>query len=359
VALCKVTKGLHDTAKGEVFEFEKVEQFREPVALKQLQLLPELEKCEPLINNQGSLFRLTPNEYGIIRSIIDEENEMGPIGKEQAPIYSIEQCAEATGFPPLQVDKWRLAVERKGQAVFYGPPGTGKTFIAHHLARHIVGGGKGFVELIQFHPTYAYEDFMQGIRPDTDEKGNLTFELTSGRFISFCLKARQCEGTCVLIIDEINRANLSRVFGELMYLLEYRNREIPLAGGKPFSIPPNVCIIGTMNTADRSIALVDFALRRRFAFIELFPEYDLLLGFQKKRGFDARGLVAMLREINTRINDKNFSLGISFFMADNLSDKIEHIWTMEIEPYLEEYFFSQPETVNSFRWAKIKERVIG
>jgi 5-methylcytosine-specific restriction protein B len=354
VALCKVTKGLHDTAEGEVFEFEKVEQFMEPVALKQLQSVPELEKCEPLMNNQGSLFSLTPNEYKTIRSMIDEQSEV----PEQAPTYTIEQCAEATGFPASRIDRWRLAIERKGQAVFYGPPGTGKTFIADHLSCHIVSGSNGFVELIQFHPAYAYEDFMQGIRPDTDEKGNLLFKLTPGRFLSFCKKARHCKGPCVLIIDEINRANLSRVFGELMYLLEYRDRDIPLAGGMQFSIPPNVRVIGTMNTADRSIALVDFALRRRFAFIELSPEYDVLLGFQQKRGFDARGLVTMLREVNTKINDKNFSLGISFFMVDNLVDKLEHIWTMEIETYLEEYFFSQLEAVNSFRWTRIKERVI-
>ena len=106
------------------------------------------------------------------------------------------------------------------------------------------------------------------------------------------MRARQRSGPCVLIVDEINRANLSRVFGELMYLLEYRDVEISLAGGERFSIPPNVRLIGTMNTADRSIALVDFALRRRFAFIELRPEYDILLVYQRKRGFEATGLVS-------------------------------------------------------------------
>jgi len=271
--------------------------------------------------------------------------------------YSIEQCAEAIGFPTQRIKKWHQAIERKGQAVFYGPPGTGKTFISEHIAKYIVGGSDGFIDLIQFHPAYAYEEFMQGIRPVTDERGNLIFELKEGRFLSFCNKARQCAGPCVLIIDEINRANLSRIFGELMYLLEYRNKDIPLAGGRRFSIPPNVKLIGTMNTADRSIALVDFALRRRFAFIELTPEYEVLLAFQKKQGFNAGGLVSVLNEVNTKINDKNFSLGISFFMVENLARKIEHIWAMEIEPYLDEYFFSQPEAVHPFKWTTIKGRI--
>lgn len=358
VALCKVTKGLYDSPEGEGFEFEKVEDFPESVPFKQLHSLPELKNCEPLNNNQGSLFRLTPNEYEAIRGIIDEKNEEIKLPTQKALLYTIEQCAESTGFPPSKIEAWKSAIKRKGQIVFYGPPGTGKTFLANHLARHLVGGSDGFIELIQFHPAYAYEEFMQGIRPDTDAKGNLLFELTPGRFLSFCQKARVCEGPCVLIIDEINRANLSRVLGELMYLLEYRNRGIPLAGGLSFSIPTNVYIIGTMNTADRSIALVDFALRRRFAFIELSPEYNILRKFHQDRGVNVQPLLDKLREINTRINDKNFFLGISFFMVENLMEVIEQIWIMEIEPYLEEYFFSQPDSVNSFRWNNIKDKII-
>lgn len=161
-----------------------------------------------------------------------------------------------------------------------------------------------------------------------------------------------------MIIDEINRANLSRVFGELMYLLEYRHKDIPLAGGVRFCIPRNVFVIGTMNTADRSIALVDFALRRRFAFLKLAPEYDILAAFQRKQSFDATGLIAVLRDVNTRTNDKNFSLGISFFLVEELAARIESIWRMEIETYLEEFFYSQPEVVNNYRWESVKERIV-
>ena len=131
------------------------------------------------------------------------------------------------------IDQWR----RKQQLILYGPPGTGKTYLAERLARYLVDGG-GFSELVQFHASYAYEDFVQGIRPRVVE-GALHYELAAGRFLRFCTKARQAgEKPCALIIDEINRANLARVFGELMYLLEYRHRSIGLRWRPGFSSPP-------------------------------------------------------------------------------------------------------------------------
>src|SRR6185369_3149621 len=137
----------------------------------------------------------------------------------------------------------------------------------------------------------------------------------------------------VLIIDELNRANLSRVFGELMYLLEYRGKSVPLANsGALFSIPSNVYIIGTMNTADRSIALVDHALRRRFSFIHLAPDYDVLRSHLEKNG-----LVKALRAVNAAIDDRNYEIGISFFLKDGaaLRSTLKDVWEGEIEPYLE------------------------
>jgi 5-methylcytosine-specific restriction protein B len=159
--------------------------------------------------------------------------------------YSIEQCTEDTGFDLEVLQGWIRAIERKGQAILYGPPGTGKTFMARALAKHLVSETDGFVDLVQFHPAYSYEDFIQGIRPKKVE-GGLDYPTLPGRFLDFCCKARErIGGTCVLIIDEINRANLSRVFGELMYLLEYREEQVPLAGGT-FTIPANVRMIGTI-----------------------------------------------------------------------------------------------------------------
>jgi len=276
---------------------------------------------------------------------------------EPNPEYSLIQCAEETGFDESRLARWVRAIERKKQAIIYGPPGTGKTFLAERLARHLIGGGDGFMEVVQFHPAYAYEDFVQGIRPQSRGDGRLDYPLVPGRFLEFCNRARSRQGRCGLIIDEINRANLARVFGELMYLLEYRDREIPLASGGTFRIPDNVRIIGTMNTADRSIALVDHALRRRFAFIALYPDYDVLRRYHEKTGFNVEGLIKTLQRLNQQIGDQHYEVGISFFLRQDVDEQIEDIWQMEIEPYLEEYFFDQREKVEEFRWNKIKQTI--
>jgi 5-methylcytosine-specific restriction protein B len=251
------------------------------------------------------------------------------------------------------------AVKRKGQAILYGPPGTGKTFVAEHLARHLLAGGHGVRELVQFHPAYAYEDFILGIRPETTDHGQLTYEPREGRFLTFCKDAAERDDTSVLIIDEINRANLAQVFGELMYLLEYRDREVELAGGRRLRVPPNVVILGTMNTADRSIALMDYALRRRFAFLRLDPNYELLTEFLEGTGFPPDGLVNLLREVNDTIGDPNYHLGVSFFLLSDLQDHIEDVWRMEVEPYLEEFFFDQPDRTAPFAWERVRPRLLG
>lgn len=277
------------------------------------------------------------------------------------PVNRVVELEDISNQSNIQVEilaRWVRAIERKGQAVIYGPPGTGKTFIAEHLANHLIGGGNGFSEFVQFHPAYAYEDFIQGIRPSTTGNGTLCYSLTPGRFLDFCTRAKERSGKCVLIIDEINRANLARVFGELMYLLEYRNSEIPLAGGEYLSIPENVRLIGTMNTADRSIALVDHALRRRFAFIALRPQYETLIKSHADSGFPIGQLVSILKRLNGVIGDPNYEVGISFFIRKDLADHIEDIWCMEVEPYIEEYFFDQPGKVDEFRWSNIGQELL-
>lgn len=269
--------------------------------------------------------------------------------------YSLPELANETGYDEKTLQQWIDAIHRKGQAIFYGPSGTGKTYIAQKLACYLTAQGDGFQELVQFHPAYAYEDFVQGIRPFTDNDGNLHYALQNGRFLQFCQNASQYEGTCVLIIDEINRANLASVFGELMYLLEYRSTEIPLAAGGTFSIPANVRIIGTMNTADRSIALVDHALRRRFAFINMPPNMDILRHYHQNNDFDPEPLINILNQINTQIDDPHFALGIAYFLSPKIADTLPAIWRMEIEPYLEEYFYDRPEQVATFRWEQVNQ----
>jgi hypothetical protein len=290
----------------------------------------------------------------------NEESAIGTNGTLPSlqPLYSLAEMAANTRMAEEDLAGWVRAIERKGQAILYGPPGTGKTYIAERLARHLVGGGDGFWEIVQFHPAYSYEDFIQGLRP-TSREGRIEYPVVPGRFLDFCKGAEGKTGPCVLVIDEINRADLPRVFGELMYLLEYRDRHVPLAtSGQLFQIPKNVRILGTMNTADRSIALVDHALRRRFAFLALYPNYDVLRDFHSSgAGFDAAGLTQVLEELNACM-ERNYQVGISFFLRANLADHLEDIWRTEIEPYLEEYFFDKPDAVRAFSWDMIGTRVM-
>ncbi len=300
----------------------------------------------------------TPNRANFRISRI-EWKALGPLinlPTVGVPDYTLAQCAAETGVDETTLESWVRAIERKGQAILYGPPGTGKTYTAERLARYLVGNRDGFVETVQFHPAYAYEDFIQGIRPQS-EQGQLMYPMVPGRFLDFCERAEKRQGICVLIIDEINRANLSRVFGELMYLLEYRDKQMPLAGGGTLRIPSRVRIIGTMNTADRSIALVDHALRRRFAFLPLSPNYTVLENFHAKAGKSITGLVEVLKRLNHEIDNPHYEVGISFFMRADLDQQIADIWQMEIEPYLEEYFFDRPNKVASFRWEVIQTKV--
>ncbi len=283
---------------------------------------------------------------------------------KQKPNYSLSRCVNKTGFDQTELERWIKAINRKKQAILYGAPGTGKTYLADKLSKYLIGkidsARDGFLELVQFHPAYTYEDFIQGIRPQARPDGRLDYQIVPGRFLEFCKKAESREGLCVLIIDEINRTNLTQVFGELMYLLEYRDKKIRLAGSnESFGIPQNVRIIGTMNTADRSIALVDHALRRRFAFIEIRPNYDVLRRYheKKKSGFQVDGLIETLKRLNNAIADKHYEIGISYFLTENLAEELEDIWQMEIEPYLEEYFYDQLGKVDEFRWDNINQQV--
>ena len=274
--------------------------------------------------------------------------------------YTLANLARDTSIDHSELERWISAIDRKGQAILYGPPGTGKTYTARFIARYLSQRDrkKGIVGLVQFHPAYTYEDFMQGLRPVSEEGQPLTYIVKSGRFLDFCEEARGQEGTCVLIIDEINRANLSEVLGELMYLLEYRNESIALAvDGTDFEIPSNVRLLGTMNTADRSIALVDHALRRRFAFFRLAPNYQLLREAHAHTGFAVDGLITLLQRLNNAVDDSHFEVGVSFFLGSNLAESIQDIWQMEIEPYLEEYFFDSPDKIDEFCWDQVQSTV--
>ena len=246
-----------------------------------------------------------------------------------------------------------LYISDKQQLVFFGPPGTGKTFVALKFADYLTQHG-GEVRTVQFHPSYAYEDFIEGLRPGKDNNGNLSYSVVDGVFKRLCEKARQnIRKTYVLIIDEINRGNVARVFGELLFLLERRDEKVELPySKKPFSIPRNVVVIGTMNTADRSIALMDLALRRRFHFVEMLPKDEVLKGWlaQNKKPSSVHSLFTLL---NSQLRKEGVSddhlIGHAHFMTNALSDDfLELIWRGTIEPLVRELFFAEPEKLQKF-----------
>jgi hypothetical protein len=269
-------------------------------------------------------------------------------------IQDLAVLAEQLGFSLSTLEQWLSQLQRKKQIILQGPPGTGKTYAARLLSQWLTQEGGQF-QLVQFHPSYSYEDFIQGYRPRSIN-GQLVFNLEDGVFKRFCDQARMSTEPHVFIIDEINRANLSSVFGELMYLLEYRDQTIQLQSGELFSIPENVFIIGSMNTADRSIALMDHALRRRFAFLNLLPNYDLLLTQTHNEGLHLPALIDTLQEINLTIGDTHYWLGHSYFLSGNLSESLPAIWQGEIYPYLIEHFFDQKEQIEQFSWPQVERR---
>ncbi len=297
------------------------------------------------------------NSLAILAGII-EKRSFPKRKRKKLWVYSNEDFSKDTGLSIEKIEQLKSELSRKKNIIFQGPPGTGKTYIAERLAWNFIEGTNGQTGLVQFHPSYTYEDFVQGFRPVLRNK-MLSYELQDGTFKAFCHEAsKDPEEPYVMLIDEINRANISRVFGELMHLLEYRDKDITLeASGERFRIPENVYLIGTMNTADRSIAIVDYALRRRFTFLNLYPDYDVLKDYLDSYDLPYRSLIEVLKDINGEINDPNYFLGISYFMHDGrrLKADLPDIWKGEIEPYLEEYFYDTPEKSRMYNFEALKE----
>lgn len=249
-------------------------------------------------------------------------------------------------------------LNKKKNIILEGAPGVGKTFMAKRLAYSIIGSkDSSKVELIQFHQSYSYEDFIEGYRPS--ENG---FELQRGIFYKLCKKAfNDKSNNYYLIIDEINRGNLSKIFGELLMLIEYDKREDSLKlaySEEDFSVPNNLYIIGLMNTADRSLALIDYALRRRFSFIRIEPAFDsekFLKNFKEKFDKDYSNIIDIIKKINDAIeNDKSlgsgFKIGHSYFCPNIIDRKgnkkdLEDIIKYEIIPLLEEYWYDDEDTL--------------
>ncbi|MGM7666088.1 McrB family protein [Microbacterium sp. A93] len=289
----------------------------------------------------------------------DQQSAMDTADPEQSEL----DLVDPRGFTPEGIDVTALskevdldsewisrvvgALHRRGQVILYGPPGTGKTFVAKALTRAVTGR-QDAARRIQFHPSYTYEDFFAGYRP-REKNGQLVFELVKGPLRRIAEDARKDPDIAhVLLIDEINRANLSKVFGELYYLLEYRDEPIDLLyagsgtdGGDTFALPPNVLIIGTMNTADRSIALLDSAMRRRFSFFELHPDVAPVAGILERwveRYPQTLPLPELFAELNSRIRDREDRIGPSHLLRqENLTEAdLAAIWAENLLPLLEE-----------------------
>ncbi|MBC6700386.1 AAA family ATPase [Hymenobacter puniceus] len=276
--------------------------------------------------------------------------------------YSLEQAAQELFVPEDKLAAILAGLRRRRNLILQGPPGTGKTFLARRLAWLELGTTAATnIELVQFHPSYSYEDFVQGFRPDADGK----FQLQDGVLPDFCRRAAQHPGQpYFLLVDELNRGNLSRIFGELLVLLEADKRgpahavRLPYspAGAPRFFVPENVFIIGTMNLADRSLAPLDYALRRRFAFVELAPEFGApLQKFLSGRGVPAavvERLTQRLTVLNRTISDDPdlgtaFCIGHSYFCHPPSDPATADAWLtlilkQEIAPLLDDYWLDQP-----------------
>lgn len=347
VCICKIA----DKKDGKSILVEKTENLDVPIEYSVLKSDDELSKMEYLKNPLGSLFKLTKDEYIGVMDLISEENPSDnskPVNK----VYSKDDFLAEVYMTETKYNRLLNVLKRKKNIILQGAPGVGKTFAAKRLAYAMMGEkDKERIEFIQFHQNYSYEDFIMGYKP-TENGG---FAMQYGVFYRFCKKAENNpEHDYFFIIDEINRGNMSKVFGELLLLIEkdYRGTSSKLAyQNLNFSVPKNIYIIGMMNTADRSLAMIDYALRRRFSFFDMEPGFETsgFKAYQEKLASEKfNALIECIQELNAEIADdpslgKGFCIGHSYFcglQADECTQEVlEDIVEYDILPMLSEYWF--------------------
>lgn len=348
---------------GEKLFFEKVEGLTSPIDYATLRGYPELERMEYFQNPQGSLFKLTRGEYDFILDMIREEN---PVALEASiDAYTKSDFLDEVYMTEKRYESLVAVFRNKKNIILQGAPGVGKTFAARRLAWSMMGEkDDGRIEFVQFHQNYSYEDFMMGYKPVEDG-----FELKYGIFYRFCQKAaNHPDKEFFFIIDEINRGNMSKIFGELLMLIEkdYRGTKATLAyNGLSFSVPKNLYIIGMMNTADRSLAMIDYALRRRFSFFEVEPGFDSegFIQYQNSLNNETLNeLVSKVKDLNREISldkslGKGFCIGHSYFCGRDVCTEewLHSIVDYDILPMLSEYWFDDVGKLQ--RWENILQGV--
>ena len=348
---------------GEKLLFEKVEGLTSPIDYATLKECPELANMEYFQNPQGSLFKLTRGEYEFIVDIIREENPVAATASIDA--YTKSDFLDEVYMTEKRYENLVAVLRNKKNIILQGAPGVGKTFAARRLAWSMMGEkDDSRIDFVQFHQNYSYEDFMMGYKPVEDG-----FELKYGIFYRFCQRAaNQPDKEFFFIIDEINRGNMSKIFGELLMLIEkdYRGTKATMAyNGLSFAVPKNLYIIGMMNTADRSLAMIDYALRRRFSFFEMEPGFDSdgFIQYQNSLNNETLNeLVSKVKDLNREIAldkslGKGFCIGHSYFCGrDICTDEWLHsIVDYDILPMLSEYWFDDANKLQ--RWENILQGV--
>ena len=348
---------------GEKLLFEKVEGLTSPIDYATLKECPELANMEYFQNPQGSLFKLTRGEYEFIVDIIREENPVAATASIDA--YTKSDFLDDVYMTEKRYENLVAVLRNKKNIILQGAPGVGKTFAARRLAWSMMGEkDDSRIDFVQFHQNYSYEDFMMGYKPVEDG-----FELKYGIFYRFCQRAaNQPDKEFFFIIDEINRGNMSKIFGELLMLIEkdYRGTKATMAyNGLSFAVPKNLYIIGMMNTADRSLAMIDYALRRRFSFFEMEPGFDSdgFIQYQNSLNNETLNeLVSKVKDLNREIAldkslGKGFCIGHSYFCGrDICTDEWLHsIVDYDILPMLSEYWFDDANKLQ--RWENILQGV--